>query len=914
MEIYTIGNAYFLDKIFNAIKIIFASDLTTVLKVASAISLFLIVSKASVTNDFKTSAKWLFGVAAITGLFLTAKARVVIHDQLPDQNGRIQASYIVDEVPWGLAKLASVTSSVGKDMMDKFESAFSGVTNNSTYRRYGILFGSKIIEDAGRLRVSNSDLRGFINKFYKQCIIPDLKMGHTRKNGYTLSELSKADDIAEFLENHASKARRIFLNGTVTRTVKKQGFLGEILGQTEDQTSTLDGYVTCNTAASYISDMIDSELSHNKSKISSSFVSQFLGGGHSPQEKNLFYESVLRDTYGAFLKSSKDASEILKQNVMINSLRDASATVSNTYAQIATEEMTKSSFYSVSQVFQKFIPIIRSVFECLFYGVFPIVLILMVTPIGLEVLKNYAFSFVYLQMWTPMYAILYTVMESWSRFSADGLNHTMESLPQIEAINQDISMVSGYMLALIPVLSMFVTKGLVASVGNMATSMMYIPQTAAVQTSDQSVKGNYQFGSTSMDNHSYDTTSAHKHDDNYSWMSGMKNFAMPSGSTYREAANGQKMLDVSSGLSNLGSQVNVNWNKAIGNRFDESEALVQREMESSSRDYIDSTSSGMSKLYGYDKSFSKGTSANEAIERGLSSEQRSAYDYTKGLVERVSKSTGLSHDDSIKLAVGAQAGIGWGKMGASLSADASTNTHVKQAWDMMQDAAKDKKFSESLSTMERIGKNSSIHSSDSQTESLLDSMRSDFSHSTSASIRHSDALEKSRSLQESRSNYENNSSSVDIGLTQQFSQFGMSRFGAGGFEEIVRSNPDKLQELSNEFLTAKYMDVSQHSFKPINPTKLEENKDFVEPVLTNNVSNNNQIDMQREKFNSSLSEEFKNNTSGFEKAMSQRETSISTAEQNMSKKSSQRSDDIEGMTSKSATSSLLGRVTNTNNK
>lgn len=813
MEIYTIGNAYFLDEIFNAIKIIFSSGLTEVLKIAAAISLFLIVSKGAVMNDFKTASKWILGVVALTGFFLTAKARVVIHDQLPDQNSRTRAAYVVDGVPWGLAKIAWATSTVGKSIMDKFEAAFSGVTNNLTYRKYGILFGSKIIEDASRIKISNPDLSSFINKFYKQCVIPDLKIGHGRKNGYTLRELAETEDIASFLKNHASNARKIYLKGTITKTVKKEGFLGDVLGQTEKNKSSIDGYVTCNRAATYISDMIDSELDNNKFWMSSSFISQFTAGNKmSLKDKNIFYEAVLKDTYSSFLKSSRDASEILKQNIMINSLRDGAGSVSQAYGTFMTEKMTKSSFYSVSQVFQRFIPIIRSVFECLFYGVFPIVLVLMVTPIGLDVLKNYAFSFVYLQMWMPMYAILYCLMESWSRASSDDLKLNIKLLPQIEAINDEIAMVSGYMLALIPVLSMFVTKGLVASIGNMATSMMYIPQTAAVQTSDQSVTGNYHFGSTNMDNHSYDNLSAHKHDDNYSWMSGMKSFAMPSGSVYKEAASGHKMLDVAQGVSNLGGQVNIHWGKAIGSKFDESETIAQKELESSSHDYVESTASGLSKLLGFDKSFTTGTSANKSIQSSLTSDQREAFDRVKGITSRVSKSTGVRENDVIRAALGSEVGVGVGKLGISSRLEGSTTSEKQKSWDQITNEVNDQKFSEALSKVKSISHNNSLQSSDGETQTSLDSIRSDFNQSSSASVRYSNALEKMRSIQESRSNYENNSKNIDVGFNQKFTEYGINEFGFEAFEDMVRNKPEKLQKLASDYLAKEVPEVTKYRF------------------------------------------------------------------------------------------------------
>ncbi len=846
-EVFTIGNAYFLDKIFNAIRLIFASGFTGILKIAVAVSLGMLAVKSMMTSNFKESAKWMIGVVVLTSVFLNTKAKIVIHDSLPDQLGRIQAAYIVDDVPWGLAWIASATSTVGKSVMTKFESAFSGTTNNQTYRKYGILFGSKVIEDANRIRISNPDLRSTMLKFYRQCIVPDLKMGHTRKNGYTLKELAETEDIGEFLKDHASNARSIYIAADIqtkhTETNSNSLFEMFRTKTTSTTQSTIDGYVSCNKAAHIISDMVDYELESNKALISRTFVSQFMGNDVPAREKNIFFEAVLKDTYSSFLKSSKDASDILKQNIMINSIKDSASSVAHSYANTLTEEMTRSSMYSVSQVFQKFIPIIRSVFECLFYGVAPLVLILMVTPIGLEVLKNYAFSFLYLQMWPPMYAILYVITESWSRFSSSGLKHNMKSLPQIEAINYDIAMVSGYMLALIPVLSMFITKGLVASVGNMATSMMYIPQTAATNAAEQSVRGNYSFGTTNMDNHSYDNLNAHKLDDNYSWMSGMKSFQQVSGATIKQAFNDHQMVDLSGATHNLGNLANINWSQAIGTRLDESETTAQKEMESASKDYVSSISSGMSKVLGYDTNYSRGTSSYEAINKSLTHDNRESLDSIRGVTDRISHDNGMTSNDVLRMAVAAQGGINFFGNGVSASISAENNTQKTQAWNQVQDAVKDHKFSEALSKVESIGKNSNIQTQDSETESVISSMRSDFNKAESSSSRLSHAREQMHSIQESRSNYENQGRSIDLNLNNKFADWAVEKFGTEKFEDMALSNPQEFRDVAQIFLKEELGSVGQYKFASISSNNLSlDSKDY-DKIQDHHKANNQTLDV-----------------------------------------------------------------------
>lgn len=824
-EVFTIGNAYFLDKIFNAIKIVFASGLKGILKVAVSISLALLAVRSLATSNFKETIKWMVGVIVLTALFLNTKAKIVIHDQLPDSHHRMQAAYIVDDIPWGLAWIAYATSNIGKVMMEKFESAFSGVTNNQTYRKYGILFGSKVIEDANRVSIRNPDLKSNILKFYRHCVVPDLKMGHNRNNGYTLQELAHTEDIGSFLKDHASRARNIYLTATVTKNdFSSKGIIRGVLGRRAKTTSSVDGDISCNKAAHIINDLIEQEVEENKHFYASTFTSQFMGKGDTTQARNQFFEAVLKDTYGAFLKSSRDASEILKQNVMINSLGESSKSLSRSYGKTVSDEMTRSSMYSVSQIFQKFIPVIRSVFECLFYGVAPIILILLVTPIGLEVLKNYAFSFLYLQMWPPMYAILYVITESWTRMSASGLKHNIEALPQIEAINYDISMVSGYMLAFIPVISIYITKGLVSSAGNMATSMMYIPQTAAVTTSDQAVKGNYTVGSASLDNSSYDNISAHKHDTNFSLLSGMKTFQQPTGSLMKETISGHNIMDLSGGIHNIAGLANLNWSQVVGSRFDESESIAKKEMEVASKDYVNSMTSGMSKVLGYDSAYSKGTSASEAINKSMSHDQRHAADYVRGVTARIAEEHGISSADALSMAISAKGGLDVLGSGGGIGGSISTESRKTEAWNAIKDASKEQRLSESLSVLENYGKVTSTGQNSQESDSVIDSMRSDFINSSSASSRINMAQEKLRSIQESRSNYENNSQAVDLNLNNKFVDWGTNKYGAESFEDMLSNDPKTIGEQAKVFLDDNGYGASSYKFQEIRDQDLRINE------------------------------------------------------------------------------------------
>jgi conjugal transfer mating pair stabilization protein TraG len=788
-EIYTIGSGYYLEKIFNAIRLILdpSNNFTSVMKLSALAAVVVITIRAGLNSDFKSAAKWFFGVTILVGLFLTSKANVEIFDTLPDSYGRLAAPRRVESIPWGLALIGSVTSNIGNNIAQKFDQSLAGVFNNPDYQKTGILFGSKIVEDTSKMRIDDPALKQLMHNFYKKCIVPDLNMGYKRVNGYSLKDLTTSSNILEFLKDHSSKARVITAGGLI-------------------KNANAEEYVSCQKAAEYLYTSLDQNITTKMPILAQKFSAffGFNGPAQSSASASEMFKTVLESSYGIFLRnSSREAKDILLQNIAINSLGEAAG--SKLYGKVATESMTKLAYNSVGQMAQKFIPILRAVLECLFYGVFPLVLILMVTPIGLDVLKNYAFGFIYLQLWQPMYAILFCIASSWGKLYASNINDiTFASLPQIAVINEEIASISGYMLTLVPVLSLFITKGMVANMGNLASSIMYIPQSTAVQNADAAIKGNYQIGTTNIDTHQANTLTANKFDDNYSWMSGMKSFSMLSGAQERMFSDGRSAIDSSSAISNLAGLAKIDISKAIGNRYDQSINDNISNSEKHASNMIENTSSGYSKLLGYDQNFSKGSSAYENWNKSLSSDQRKTIDEARSFVEKVAHDNNITTQDAMKVAVTANSGVGVDigifKSSLGTSFEGSTLSSKTEGYNKMLETSKNENFAKSLSKIESFTNTASYQENDTVNNNILEGIRNDFSSAKSASYERSKSLDQVRNLQKSKADFESNSSSISQDLSNQFSQHYIKKFGAEKFENIIRTDPAGTNQLLNDFL------------------------------------------------------------------------------------------------------------------
>jgi len=783
-EIYTLGSGYYLEKILNGINLIFdpTNDFVSTMKLACLAAIFVLTVRAGLNNDFKTAAKWFLGVTILIGVFLNSKVDVVIIDKLPDSYGRLSAGRPVNNVPLGLAFLGSATSKIGNSISEKFDEAIAGVFNNSAYQETGILFGSKIVEDASRIQIEDANLRKLMLNFYKRCMVPDIKMGYKRTNGYSLNDLTESDNLLEFLKDHSSKARMIYIDGL--------------------------GHQTCQRTAEYLHDSLSSAVDNRLPILSKQFSSFFLQGQNNPTDASQVFESVLQGSYGIFIKNnSRTAKEILLQNIAINSLSGAAS--AEVYGSTATSSMTKLAYNSVGQMAQKFIPILRAVLECLFYGVFPLILILMVTPIGLDVLKNYSFGFIYLQLWQPMYAILFCIASSWGKlYSMNITDITFASHSSIMRINEEISSVAGYMLTLVPILSLFITKGMVANMGNLTSSILYIPQTSAVGNAESAIKGNYQIGTTSIDTHSSNLDNSNKYDDNYSWMSGMKSYSMPSGASEKIFSDGRSSIDMGGAINNLAGLARVDVGKAMGERFDKSITDNLNRAEKFATSKIENASSGFSKMLGYDENLSKNSQVYENWSKTLSSDDRAAIEEARNYVDTIASSRNISKTEALRLALSGnfRNGVLGVKSGASVNS--STSTSKSSGFNKGENTSKDERFAASLSKLENLANSSSFQEGSSSNNAITDNARADFAKSNQASLEMSNSLDKASSLQQSKAKFMQNNAGYSQDLTNQFSDENIAKYGAENFESMLRNNPQKVAELLDEFTNRKLNSAS----------------------------------------------------------------------------------------------------------
>ena len=809
-EIYTAGTGYFLEKVFNAIRLVMGGDgFVWLLKLSVIITFVTLIAKSVFDFNPKSLIHYFIKVTLITGILVAPVANVHINDTLPNQYGMKEGLRKIDKVPIGLAAMSSLTSTFMNWVGDKYEESFSAVMPNESYDKMGVLFGSKIVADTLKARAVDPSIKSAFGSFLEECIIPDIDYGYTRKNGYIEKDLLEAEDMLGFLKERTSRASLIPYTDAI-RGLNKKNYSTEVGGQ----------YITCNRVAHILSDAVEAETNIRMPALAKGFFAKFFPSA-SPADYEGAFSNALSDSYGKFLKSSRSAKDTIMQAVAINSVNDS---IENAYSKVITRNTTKTYFGSMADMASRFILNIKAMFEIIIHGLFPIAVILMLGPGGFEVFKNYFCSMIYLQLWIPIYAILFTVYSAdYAVANVDAL--TWASIGKLQAINGEISELSGYMLMFVPVIAGLALKMGLSSLGSLSSAMFSAPQQEAMRVARDSVQGTYTLGNTSIDTHSHNNLSANKHNDNYEHLTGMSSINSAMGSRIDEFAGGNRAISMATGVSNAGGLINIDWATHIGKRIDNSIASNKSQIERASSDYIESTTNAQYKALGYNETFNKGTASYKDFTKNLSTEDRIAFETSSSIIDKTAADFGISKDNAMKLLAAANAGILFEKVGPSIGlnagADMSKVASVKKAYDHLYGSEDAKRYAESIGKVDSFIKSTSSKEHTGQDQALVDSIRQDLNEAQTATISKQKAEQALEANNAQKAAYLDKSQRINQNFTPRFIKWLENKVGIEEMESTIHQNdPYTINSLTTKFLKDNALGYTGSSVKYM-PTDID---------------------------------------------------------------------------------------------
>lgn len=384
-EIFTYASGDKLRMVLNAVASIFGNDdygqAVAVVALLAFIG-YLIMSAFDQRgiNNFR----WFLGMVFFYFAVLVPKTDVIITDRIVPSN-----SAVVSNVPLGLAMTAGFFSKTGDWFARANEVVFS-MPNQLNYTENGLLFGHSMLESASKMRVTDGRTRQNLIEFIKSCVVID-GLGMRRFN---IEDLERSPNLLDFFSNNVAQnaARFAYIQpgGSVAVEPCRPGFNSLLRPDIEAQAATSMRYAG----------------------VENHWVARITGGAADAQAK---MDSQIQNALNYLTGWGGSSAEAVNQFSMTNALADGwvalnkelnfDAGMQSLVLQKAERER-ESTFHATAKMVDDALPMLKAIFECFIYAIFPIVaLIALLSPakVGLGYIK----ALVWINLWAPIYVILH---------------------------------------------------------------------------------------------------------------------------------------------------------------------------------------------------------------------------------------------------------------------------------------------------------------------------------------------------------------------------------------------------------------------------------------------------------------------------------------------------------------------------
>ena len=389
-EIYAYQNADSLFGVFNAAASIHGSHDYASAVAAVAFCGFVAALIAYAFAPEKLQGwKWLGSVVLVFGILIVPKVTLGIVDKTGGS-----AVKVVDNVPFGVALLGGLTSTIGHTLTGLFETAFQVIPGPGalpvelSYQRNGLMFGNRLIRETGNVIFPDPGFRTDLVNFIHNCTTYDLVDGTLDPAVFAAS-----DNVWPLMAT-PNPARFSTLSGT-------------------------GGNVDVNTCPNvYLS--LDGRLPAQIQRIQGRIAFQL----NPTLPATVAAGAIAGQIQQAYLKNgiahaSATAADLIRQNAMLNSIEDTGKIVAQKVNDPAAMVLAvgraqaiaqmNASWLNYGKVAEQALPVFRNVIEAVTYALFPLFVLLLLLTSGRDTLmafKGYAAVLIWIQLWPPLYAIL----------------------------------------------------------------------------------------------------------------------------------------------------------------------------------------------------------------------------------------------------------------------------------------------------------------------------------------------------------------------------------------------------------------------------------------------------------------------------------------------------------------------------
>lgn len=783
MEITILDGAEVLYQAFQAVSTFVKNDTWfSLIKIAEFIGVLMAAIVYIKGQDIRTFFYWLIGFVLINALLLTPKERIVIRDLA---NPTIVK--VVDNVPLGVAFPLFLSTNIGNSIARTYDMFFS-TPNDLKYTQTGLLFGQRLLEESFYIKPTNDKLGTNLNNYIQSCVVERNMI----KGSNTFDELMNNKELINTL----------------------------YAGSPADYVNFNNSLQSCATAGRAIANDL-------KSYASSDGPIKKLMDGLGLKSMNPAslkeYNNKVSNVQQYFMNSSKSASEIYTQNMLVNAYRrslerypaslDGS---SELIAQASEQSLTKMKLahHASYQIAGKTLPALHTVFLVLMVGIFPIMVMAMfIREVAWSVVKNYISVLFSLMMWPVLFAVFNSIITTLNAQVMHGQGFTLSNMDKVKENATMIAGMASWLLLSIP----FLSFKLVTNLGqNIASAGSYLGNALMSSTSADAAAtaaGNYNWGNMQMNN-----INGNKVDLNSVYRNGMSTVQLANGATQTMTADGSMVLDSSGSISKL--PFSFDTSRMLDASLNSSIQALQRQSEQYMQGYRSSVTNAHDSAaqilsnYSHQDLRQKGLTENDihalkdvAQENHVASTRNAATDSTRS-TDSTSTNKVNSTGGGIKGTL--EGGIKLFGQGIKTQAEAGTSYYVHDGNNEDVSKSKDSSYTfskdDNWNTSQIAEKSKQLNQidtsnvQDSQLRSLIrntqDSMRNAYENFSGFTATQS----RERVLSETANLTESQRMNIQHRLEQEFVDYARTRLGDDNVGMILTSGSAEARETRTQLI------------------------------------------------------------------------------------------------------------------
>lgn len=430
MEVYTFGNMDFLFQVFTAVKqLMGTSDYMTLVRLTILLGFLILAYQVffSLRIDIVASGflkQYLIVIIAFYVL-LVPKTDVVIRDEIRNQQVSVQS------VPYGIGMVAHFFTTMEKGLTTLIETYFT-TPDDMKFSKTGYAFSTILLDNLRFATPTDPYYKRTLNDYIVNCFFSDVVWGDIDLGAFIQSN----NIMADMAPQHSRPLFTMVYNAAApagTAKTCQDAYTTDVFGPMATEATT---------SLTALNKVMQVDVTGRIATVVNSYLNMGAGSATDVIQQAMAANAVKEGLAQTALYSGVSADAVM-------------------YSSALAEQQQASSWIVAGELSKRYIPIIRQVFEALIYGLFPIIFLMMMTPMGVKAVRIYFSLLVWLLMWSPLYALLNLIVNtrttgvlaaSWGQFS-------LGQMPYIYQSTSDLTAMAGYLAWAVPTLAFAVAKG-----------------------------------------------------------------------------------------------------------------------------------------------------------------------------------------------------------------------------------------------------------------------------------------------------------------------------------------------------------------------------------------------------------------------------------------------------------------------